>query len=128
MLFFIKKLPKIRYSCWFQGFSKASEFSSYNTNVYFFLDDFLIQFPSNNYCNIFYGLMFAWLLCSSNLINKNWKNLWNRWFYCISCRFAGFSKHTRFCLLYSFCFSLPLIEKWDNKSQNQLFMQVCGIF
>jgi hypothetical protein len=44
----------------------------------------VVACPSNNYCNIFYGLMFA--------------------------------------------YSLPLIEKWGNKSQNPLFMQVCRIF
>jgi hypothetical protein len=150
MLFFIKKFLTIRYSCRFQGFSKHTRFcilysfcfsalylrhTSFQQLLQYFLrfdvclinllfhnienaefllknfsqsaihaglQDFLnihafvsyILFaflhyiyailPSNNYCNISYGLMFA--------------------------------------------YSLPLIEKWGNKSQNPLFMQVCRIF
>jgi hypothetical protein len=46
-----------------------------------------------------------------------------------SCRFAGFSKHTRFCILYSFCFSALYLRHTSFQQLLQYFLRfdVCFI-
>ena len=46
-----------------------------------------------------------------------------------SCKFAGFSKHTRFCLLYSFCFSALYLRHTSFQQLLQYFLRfdVCLI-